>query len=68
MKPGEISPVIKVDNAYYILMVEAKKPAITKPLSGVQQEIVQNLIQQEKLKIQDQWLETLRKKAYIKIL
>ena len=49
-------------------MVEDKKPAITKPLSGVQQEIVQNLIQQEKLKVQDQWLETLRKKAYIKIL
>lgn len=68
LKQGEISPVIKVDNAYYILMVEAKKPAITKPLGEVQQEIVQNLIQQEKLKVQDHWLETLREKAYIKIL
>ena len=68
LKKGEVSPVIMVDNAYYILMVEDKKAAITKPLSGVQQEIVQNLIQQEKLKVQDQWLESLRKKAYIKIL
>lgn len=68
LKKGEISPVVQVDNAYYILMVEDKKPAITKPLSGVQQEIVQNLIQQEKLKGQEQWLDTLRKKAYIKIL
>jgi parvulin-like peptidyl-prolyl isomerase len=49
-------------------MVEDKKEAITKPLKEVQQEIVQNLIQQEKLKIQDQWLQTLRQKAYIKIL
>jgi parvulin-like peptidyl-prolyl isomerase len=49
-------------------MVEDKKPAITKPLSEVQQDIVQGLIQQEKLKVQDQWLDTLRKNAYIKIL
>jgi peptidyl-prolyl cis-trans isomerase SurA len=68
LKRGEISPVVQVDNAYYILMVEEKKPAITKPLSEVQQEIVQNLIQQEKLKTQEKWLDTLRKKAYIKIL
>jgi len=68
LKTGEISQVITVDNAYYILMVEAKKPAITKPLSEVQQDIVQNLIQQEKLKTQEQWLQSLRDKAYIKIL
>lgn len=68
LKPGEISQVIFLDNNYYILMVEAKKPAITKPLSEVQQEIVQNLIQQEKLKAQERWLQGLRDKAYIKIL
>ena len=67
LKPSEISPVIPLDNSYYILMVEAKKPAITKPLSEVQQEIVQNLIQQEKLKAQERWLQGLRQKAYIKI-
>jgi parvulin-like peptidyl-prolyl isomerase len=49
-------------------MVEEKKPAITKPLAEVQQEIVQNLIQQEKIKGQERWLQTLRDKAYIKIL
>ena len=68
LKPGEISQVIFLDNNYYILMVEAKKPAVTKPLSEVQQEIVQNLIQQEKLKAQERWLQGLRDKAYIKIL
>lgn len=68
LKPGEVSQVVFLDNNYYILMVEAKKPAITKPLSEVQQEIVQNLIQQEKLKAQDRWLQGLRDKAYIKIL
>jgi peptidyl-prolyl cis-trans isomerase SurA len=68
LKKGEISQVMQVDNAYYILMVEDKKPAITKPLSEVQQQIVQGLIEQEKVKAQEQWLDTLRKKAYIRIL
>jgi len=68
LKPSEISPVIPLDNAYYILMVEAVKPAVTKPLSEVQQEIVQKLVQEEKLKTQDRWLKELHKKAYIKIL
>jgi peptidyl-prolyl cis-trans isomerase SurA len=67
LKKGEISAVIPLDNSYYILMAEDKKPAITKPLSEVQTEIVNNLIQQEKLKAQDRWLEGLRKQAYIKI-
>jgi len=68
LKPSEISPVLPLDNAYYILMAEAVKPAVTKPLSEVQPEIVQKLIQEEKLKTQDRWLKELRKKAYIKIL
>jgi len=68
LKPGEISQIIPLDNSYYILMVEAKKPSIIKPLPEVQQEIVQVLVQQEKLKGQERWLQGLREKAYIKIL
>lgn len=68
LKPGEISQVVPLDNAYYILMVEARKPATTKPLSEVQPDIVQKLIEEEKLKAQERWLQTLRDKAYIKIL
>jgi parvulin-like peptidyl-prolyl isomerase len=68
LRPSEISPVIPLDNAYYILMVESKKPSITKPLSEVQPEIVQNLVQHEKLEGQERWLKELRAKAYIKIL
>lgn len=68
LKPSEISPVIPIDNGYYILMVEARKPAVTKPLSEVQTEIVQSLVQEEKLKAQERWLKSLREKAYIRIL
>lgn len=68
LKPGQISPVITLDNAYYILMVEDKKAAVTKPLSGVRQEIVQKLQEEEKVKAQERWLQSLREKAYIKIM
>lgn len=68
MKAGEMSPVIELDHSYYILMVEAIKKASTKPYTEVQHEIEQNLIEQEKLKAQERWVQGLREKAYIKIL
>ena len=49
-------------------MVEAVKKASVKPYSEVQHEIEQGLVEQEKLKAQDHWLQGLRDKAYIKIL
>lgn len=68
MKAGEVSPVIALDNSYYILMAEAIKKASVKPYAEVQHEIEQNLIEQEKLKAQERWIQGLREKAYIKIL
>lgn len=68
LRPGEVSPVVNVGNTYYILMVDAKKNASVKPISDVRDEIEKNLIQQERLKTQQRWLDSLRQKAYIKIL
>ncbi|GAB4179298.1 MAG: hypothetical protein Fur0032_19940 [Terrimicrobiaceae bacterium] len=68
LKPGEISQIVSLDNTYYILMVEARKNAQVRPIGEVREEIERNLLQQERMKIQDRWLDTLRQKAYIKIL
>jgi peptidyl-prolyl cis-trans isomerase SurA len=68
LRPGEVSPVIGIDNTYYIIMVEAKRNATVKPIGDVRDEIEKNLIQQERTKAQERWLDTLRQKAYIKIL
>jgi len=68
LRPGEVSPVVNIGNTYYIMTVEAKKNAAVKPITDVRDEIEKNLIQDEKMKAQNRWLETLRKKAYIKIL
>jgi len=68
LRPGQVSPVVKLGDSYYIMLVEAKKNASIKPMSEVRDEIEKNLIQQERMKTQQRWLDTLRAKAYIKIL
>lgn len=67
LKPGEISRVVPLGDSYYVIRVEAKKAAVTKPLAEVRDEIGKKLLQEEKQKLQDQWLDTLRQKAFIKI-
>ena len=68
LRPGQVSPVVKLAGSYYILLVEAKKNASVKPMSDVRDEIEKNLIQQERMKTQQRWIDSLRAKAYIKIL
>jgi peptidyl-prolyl cis-trans isomerase SurA len=68
LRAGEVSPVINIENTYYVIKVEARKNAAIKPITDVRDEIEKNLIQQERMKAQQRWLETLRQKAYIKIL
>ena len=68
LPPGQVSQVVSIGDAYYIMMVDAKKNATIKPISEVRDEIERNLTQQERKKAQDRWLDSLRQKAYIKIL
>ena len=67
MKPGQVSEVIEMAGSYYLLYVEAKKPAVTKPLSEVRGDLEKFLQQQERQKAQQEWLAKLRKKAFIKM-
>lgn len=64
---GKVSPVVQLGNSYYLLFVEDRKSAMVKPISEVREEIERNLIQQERIRAQQRWLDTLRAKAYIKI-
>ena len=68
LRPGEVSPVVTVENTYYIIMVEARRNATIKPIGDVRDEIEKNLIQEERTKAQQRWIDGLRQKAYIKIL
>lgn len=66
LKTGEISPVITLGDYYYILKVEARKNSTTRPLDEVRSEIEQTLLDEARSAQQRQWLDRLRKKAYIK--
>ena len=68
LKPGEISPIVKIQGSFYILTVEARKNAAVKPLGEVREEIEKTLMQKERMKSQQRWIDGLRQKAYIKIL
>lgn len=67
MKPGQVSQIIDLGNSYFLLAVEARKPAETKPLSAVRDEIEKKLLQEQRQLAQSNWVGKLRKKAYIKM-
>ena len=64
---GKVSEVIEINQTWYLLLAEEKKGGISKPLKEVRDEIERRLLQIERQKLQQGWLERLRKKAFIKI-
>ena len=64
---GKVSDVIELNQTFYIMLVEQKKGGVTKPLKEVRNEIENHLLQIERQKDQQGWLQRLRKKAFVKI-
>jgi parvulin-like peptidyl-prolyl isomerase len=67
LKPGEVSQVVEMGGSFYLLFCEAKKASSVKPLKDVHDEIEKALMQTERQQQQQEWLQKLRKKAYIKV-
>ena len=67
LKPGQHSRVIKTAEGYYILEVDDVKPAHTVPLAEVRDDIEKTLLQQQRAKMQEDWVKDLRAKAYIRL-
>jgi peptidyl-prolyl cis-trans isomerase SurA len=67
LKPGQVSQIIDANGNYYLLYCEARKPEVSKPLKEVHDEIEKKLLQEDRQKMQQQWLAKLRSKAFIKI-
>ena len=64
---GKVSDIIELNQTFYIMLVEQKKGGIAKPLKEVRPEIENRLLQIERQKDQQEWLQRLRKKAFVKI-
>ena len=65
LKPGQHSRVIETAEGYYILQVDDVKPAHTTPLAEVRDDVEKTLLQQQRAKMQADWVKDLRAKAYI---
>jgi parvulin-like peptidyl-prolyl isomerase len=67
LKKGKVSDVVELNQNFYLLLAEDRKEGVTKPLKDVREQIEKYLVQQERQKQLQGWVERLRKKAYIKI-
>ena len=67
LKPGQHSHVIETTDGYYILQVDEMNAAHTKPLSEVRGEIESHLLQDQRAKMEQDWVKQLRAKAFIRI-
>jgi len=65
LKAGQHSRIIETAEGYYILHVEDVKPAHTVALAEVRDDIEKILLQQQRAKMQEDWVRDLRAKAYI---
>jgi parvulin-like peptidyl-prolyl isomerase len=66
LHPGETSRIISSDDGYYIVRIENSKRAAIQPMSDVRAQIEQLLVQEDRQRLQQQWLDSLRAKAFIK--
>ena len=67
LKAGQVSKVLEVGTNYYLLYVDARKNAETKPIAGVQDDIEKQVLQADRQAAQQKWIDGLRAKAYVKI-
>lgn len=66
LKPGQPSPIIETPDACYLMLVEETRPTHTKPLAELRDDIEKTLQSQERAKIQQEWINRLKKKTFVR--
>ncbi len=64
---GQLSKVIETKEGFYLVQVEDKKPAKVSTLEESRDLIERLLIAQERARLQKRWVQSLRRKAYIRM-
>ncbi len=67
LKPGQHSRVIETAEGYYILQIDDVKASHTTPLAEVRDDVEKTLLQQQRAKMQEDWVKDLRAKAYVRL-
>ncbi len=66
LKAGQHSDVIETPDACYLMLVEETRPAQIRPLSELRDEIEKTIQAQERAKIQQDWINRLKKKTFVR--
>jgi parvulin-like peptidyl-prolyl isomerase len=67
LKPGQFSDIITTDDGYYIVMVDDTRKASVIPLAKVRDQIETTLLQDQRAKLQQDWIDGLKSRAFIKM-
>ena len=67
LKPGQVSDVIEMPEACYIMLVEQARPTHVKPLNEVRDDVELTLRTQAQKQLEQQWIEQLKKKTFIRL-
>ena len=63
---GQVSDVIDTPGACYLLLVEDKRAAHVRPLGDVRDDIEKTLRTQEQARLEKQWINSLKRKTFIR--
>lgn len=67
LRAGQVSKPVAIGDNYYLLYCETRKNGTTKPLAEVREDVLKKVQQSERTAAQQKWIDSLRKKAYVKI-
>ncbi len=68
LKPGEMSDVVRTRVGFHIIRLEAREAGGARTFDEVQEELKSEILREKTEKKYQEWLESLRQQAYIKIL
>ena len=66
LKPGQRSGVIDLPDGCYILLVENKREAHLRPLAEVREEIEKALVNKERARLQQRWVNRMKTKSFVR--
>jgi peptidyl-prolyl cis-trans isomerase SurA len=66
LKPGVVSDPVETADTIYLMMVDDVRPAHVRPLNEVEPDIEKTLRIQEQARLQKQWIDSLKKKTFIR--